>query len=463
MTPPPLEAQLAADLEISAVTLNQGVGIDLVREGVEPDQHTAPVIASRPGLLRVHVRPGADWEPRPIVAELTLRSGDEELVLQEELEPEEESEPADPDSTFDFLLSAELIEAETRISVRLWEGEPDPSRGGNRDGAAWPPLGDSSLRAEDWGGVLRVVLVPVRYEADGSGRLPDTSDEQLQEFEDELRRLYPVREVEVSVTEVYPTDWEFLPDGSGFGDVLSEMRDHRQELEVPYDTYVFAVVNPRDSYSEFCSLGCTAGLAYRVGNPNNGNLKVGIGLGYSGNDSAKIMAHEVGHMHDRAHAPCGNAGNQDPNYPHEDGLIGPEGWDILGEERVDPEDHHDIMGYCGPKWISDYTYAALHQRITAVEGLQEEHAARETQSWLSLAVDSSGRARFERRHQLHFIPEGESWTVDLLDSRGRSMGSTQASYLAFWDGPGGTLVVPDPGFAVAAVQLPGQPPLSLLP
>jgi hypothetical protein len=36
-----------------------------------------------------------------------------------------------------------------------------------------------------------VVLVPVRYDADQSGRLPDVTSEQLQRYEDILMAYYP--------------------------------------------------------------------------------------------------------------------------------------------------------------------------------------------------------------------------------------------------------------------------------
>lgn len=69
-----------------------------------------------------------------------------------------------------------------------------------------------------------------------------------------------------------------------------------------------------------------------------------------------IIAHELGHNMNLLHAPCQNTPGADPEYPHPDGSIGAWGYDLLNEELVSP-DTPDLMGYCDPRWISDYSFS----------------------------------------------------------------------------------------------------------
>ena len=67
------------------------------------------------------------------------------------------------------------------------------------------------------------------------------------------------------------------------------------------------------------------------------------------------LAHEVGHSLDLSHAPCGDAGNPDPDFPYADGGIGAWGYDFRDGVVVN-RGAADVMGYCHPAWISDYSY-----------------------------------------------------------------------------------------------------------
>jgi len=380
---------------------------------------------------------------------------------EEELEIEEDSSSDDFASTFNFVFGAEDLAVDSRLAVRLWEAEEPPAAAGNVEGAAWPELGSAPLHATDWGGTVRVKLLPFIYLPDGSDRLPDTSPEQIQILTDNLMRLYPLRSVEVEVLEPYPSDIEMLSDGTGFSDLLSLVSDLREEWGVPFDTAVFGMVAPAVTQQDFCQFGCTAGLAYRVASPRNSKFKSGVGLAYEGEGAARTLAHELGHIHDRGHAPCGGAGNADEDFPYADGGIGVEGWDILEEEWVDPQEHDDVMGYCKPDWVSDYTFTALHQRISAVEGLREERDALERSAWLTFQVDGAGSARRPRVQEFGFVPEGPPLTAELFDEDGMSLGYSEGSLVRYGDLPGGVVVLPAPSSAVSAVQLEGYPPLSL--
>src|SRR5262249_19276677 len=122
------------------------------------------------------------------------------------------------------------------------------------------------------------------------------------------------------------------------------------------------------SFSQYCGNACQAGLAYTVG-PGDGLYRAGIGTGYADSPYTIPNAlHEIGHSHGRQHAPCGGGNNKDPQFPYADGGVGAWGYDLLNGKLFSPNDTKDIMGYCEPKWMSDYTYSALLERIQLVNG-----------------------------------------------------------------------------------------------
>lgn len=91
----------------------------------------------------------------------------------------------------------------------------------------------------------------------------------------------------------------------------------------------------------------------------------GVAIAYIG--AGSVLAQEVGHAFGRAHAPCGNPGNPDPNYPtynsYPSGSIGEYGFDNETSQVFNPSTTFDFMSYCGPTWISPYTYVGLMNGI----------------------------------------------------------------------------------------------------
>ena len=77
----------------------------------------------------------------------------------------------------------------------------------------------------------------------------------------------------------------------------------------------------------------------------------------------KTVAHELGHNMSLQHAPCGGASGPDPLFPDPNGQIGAWGYDFRNGLLVPPH-RPDLMGYCGPHWISGYHFTnALAHRL----------------------------------------------------------------------------------------------------
>jgi hypothetical protein len=93
----------------------------------------------------------------------------------------------------------------------------------------------------------------------------------------------------------------------------------------------------------------------------------GVAIAYK--DGGAVLAQEIGHAFGRAHAPCGNPGGPDPNYPtynsYPSGSIGEFGFDGATGQVFNPASTFDFMSYCGPTWTSPYTYTGLKNGITA--------------------------------------------------------------------------------------------------
>jgi hypothetical protein len=324
------------------------------------------------------------------------------------------------------------------VAVSFWEleapgADPDDAVQWPAEGATWP------LLPTDHGGIVRIDIVPVQYNADGTGRLPDISPEQLRLLEESLLQMYPAREVVLSVRDVLPVDYEFDRGGDAMGALLSSLRDLRPSLDIAWDTYLYGMVNPRDTYLEFCNLGCTAGISYRPTNPINESLRVGVGLGFSGGATGYIMAHEIGHGHDRGHAPCGGAGNVDPDFPYPDGGIGVRGWSVTTGDHIE-FGAKDVMGYCQPDWISDYSFNALHERMAAIEGLRGEQNARAYEVWTPIDL-VAGQVRIGEARTMRFEPEGELVSLRLLDGAGGDLGSVEGWFVPMTHIRGGTVLV----------------------
>jgi hypothetical protein len=103
------------------------------------------------------------------------------------------------------------------------------------------------------------------------------------------------------------------------------------------------------------------------------NYSAGLaGLGLVGqpaavgrDDTERALTHELGHTFNLLHAPCGGASNPDPNYPHPGAEIGVWGWDLVFHRLVHPDTSLDIMSYCNPAWVSDYSYARAQAHLEA--------------------------------------------------------------------------------------------------
>ncbi len=375
-TPPPeptdggkeAAAKVPGTLALAEVAAYQTTKVSLFSTAPPPSKLKVPLLAGKPLLLRTYVLPNATWPSGDIKAELHLEApGGKTLpTLEATAGITKASADGDLKSTFNFTLAATSVVPGLKFSVTVFDdkGKPllvYPEGGGTTDlGVVAAPR------------PLKLVVVPVRYDADKSGRLPDTSAEQMDLYRTTLLARYPVAAVDVTVHAPVMSPTAVLPNGSGFSTILKSMVQLRQADGAADDVYYYGVFQPAATFDIYCKGGCVLGLSGLIQKPQDAAMRASIGLGYPGDASASTMAHEIGHAHGRAHAPCAELlgiGGVDTTYPYPKGSSGVWGYDAVTKLFMDPEKTGDMMGYCDPEWVSDYTYLALYDRIVAVDTL----------------------------------------------------------------------------------------------
>lgn len=362
----PMELDFPKGVSLAKVSAYQGVESILVKDGEVPSRPQVPLAAGRKTLIRVFLEVKPAFEPREIGVYLVVTNGRREEVIDRTPFVRTDSTDEDYESTVNFVLDADQIEVGTELRVELHELDPDAPGGGDRSDAVWK--GTELDIAET--GVVTIAIQPVRYRADGSNRLPDTSESQLQRIEDQMLAMYPARKIKVRVDRAFDWDRTIQPfSSSDWSRILQQVAVMRaRATDEDPNTYYYGMFEPAVSEAAYCRQGCILGLSLLAQTANDPYYRSSVGLGYSGQNTVDTLVHEVGHAHGREHAPCGLGGqSSDRNYPYAGADIGVWGWDARDGDLIDPTRTVDMMSYCAPIWLSDYTFAALYDRIQAVE------------------------------------------------------------------------------------------------
>jgi len=173
-----------------------------------------------------------------------------------------------------------------------------------------------------------------------------------------------------------------------------------------------------------CGSGCVAGIGWL-------GLQAAVGFdgfGASHSGASDTHAHEVGHNHDRAHAPGCGAGNPGA-FPYLDGsnraIIGNAahpnyGFDLTSKVIYPYANYFDFMTYCDPVWVSDFTYEALWQFDNVV--LAARPTPTGNRSFLIRGSIEPGTTHIEFKPTYTLdtsarLPERGDYMLELLDAR----------------------------------------------
>ncbi|HEX9621940.1 MAG TPA: M66 family metalloprotease, partial [Polyangiaceae bacterium] len=448
----PQGERLARDISLAEVAFYQSVKVPVVSAGQAVAERNADVIAGKGAAVRVFVEPQAAWQPREVAVRLTLSDGVEPQLFELQKTVTAASSDEDLDSTFNFEIPGEALTEQTTYQVEIRETSACTALDGAPMNARFPAEASMSLgvRASH---PVKVTLVPVAYDADGSGRLPDTSEEQEEDFRSEMLAVYPAIELALSVREPISTD------ESSLSAMLNQIRALREDDEAAVDQHYYGLVSPAETFRDYCNGSCTTGIASFGSSRNGASASSGMGMGFLGS-SAGTFVHELGHMHNLPHAPCGGAGDPDPEFPYEGGGIGVWGYDLRSNQFLDPsEEYSDFMGYCRQNWISDYNYQLLFERIVdvAMEGAQAQRVVGPPQKWLTLLLDATGAPSWGLPINFRGTPDGAVETAEIYDRNLGLLTTVDVYRVEVSDIGGAQVAVPEPGAGWAALRVAGAP------
>ncbi len=183
-----------------------------------------------------------------------------------------------------------------------------------------------------------VRFVPVQV----AGRLGNVTSANKDQFLSDAMKMHPLAAYDADLHAMLTSAAPALDanTSSTWTQVLSEVEAVR--TGEGNSRYYYGVVNPNYSSG-------IAGVGYVGGKSAIGWDKLPSGAG--------VAAHEWGHNWGRNHAPCG-VSPADAGYPYADAAIGVYGMDVA-TATLKPPTTKDLMSYCSPEWISDYTYKAV--------------------------------------------------------------------------------------------------------
>jgi hypothetical protein len=445
-------ARLARDIKIREVSVYQGVKVPIVKDMLAVQERNADLVQNREAMVRVFVEPAATFQSRELSARLTLQNGTEAPKrFEETITVSGASTEKDGKSTFNLALPKDAFQEGTQYSVELRETSKCTPLMGTPAGARFPEAGLAPVDARLTGPV-KVMLVPVRYDADGSGRLPDLSDKQLTQMTERLYSMYPTSEVVFSMHEPVGTT------RTDIADMLDQLRELRDSDAPPSDVAYYGMVRQAETFRDYCNGSCTTGIA-GFGS-QNGTSSAGMGIGYI-DVAAGTFVHELGHIYRRPHAPCGGAAGAEETYPYPEAALGSWGYDIKTKELFDPGTHVDFMSYCSPEWISDYNYQLLLERIIVVNqraGMKVLPPPGPPKVYRTVLVSNAGRARWGLELRPRTAPPGDPVTVDVLDAPGNVITQVIAYHELVADGEQ-VYFVPAAHTGWHSVRVPGAAPI----
>lgn len=326
--PAPVDPPTSLNLRISGMYLTQSV---------QTMSGAVPLVAGRAGVLRVFATANLANAALPVVRARVYRNGSLVTTLTAiapELSVPLTVNEGSATASWNFALGGSLIQGGMSILVDVDPNNliPEFSDADN----VFPTNG--SPRTFDVRAVpnFDVRFVPVKQS--GTGQTGDVSALNAEPFLERTRDMHPINTVTWGVRTPYTTSYTLGSDGTNWNAVLSELYSLRAADGASANYYGVAKVGYGSG---------VAGMGY-IGAP------AALGWDYLPTGS-EIMAHELGHNWGRQHAPCGGVANPDAAFPYAGGSIGVYGFNVrlgqlLGTTTA------DLMGYCSPTWISDYTY-----------------------------------------------------------------------------------------------------------
>lgn len=448
-------AGLAEGITLTQIAVYQSVSVPIMKNGAEVpvNLRNADVVVGREAIFRAFVSTAAGFNARQLSARVFVQNGSNVDGYFAKATIARASDEALLDTTFQVVVPKEKIARDTRYALEVVEC--GGAANGGAKSARFPANDTAALAARETGG-LKIKLIPLLANA----LTPDTSDAALGIYRSLMLAMYPITSLEFSVG-----DQLSVSDASDWTGMLDQLRAKRQLDKALPDVYYYGMLKPAATFRDYCGTGCTAGIGYvpQGTSSQQASQRAAVGLAFGDATSAETMAHEVGHNHGRDHAPCPQSGISmvDPTYPYPGAVIGVYGWDARIQMLVEPSGT-DIMGYCNKKWISDYTYDALVNSVSLVNGAPlSELTLAPLGRFEVLLVDARG-ARWGTPIDEPSLPAGLAEPAQVVDASGRVIASISVYRTRIADVDAYSIQVPKPDRAWAGVRVHGAPEVSFV-
>ncbi|MCR4341422.1 MAG: hypothetical protein NUW01_16215 [Gemmatimonadaceae bacterium] len=347
-TAPGLTPATSSSFTAYGSVLNLTIDGVYLTQSTQTYQGSVPLIAGRAGLIRVFVKASRANSAAPAVRVRLYRNGG--LVQTYTIEAPSSAAPTTVNegsltSSWNVAVPANVMQ--TGLSILA---DVDPSGTvpeGTRSDNSFPVSGAPAALDVRTASTFKVTLVPVIQA--GNGLQGDVTEANKNGYVEFARRIYPVSTYDVAVRTPYTYNGVLAADyGPTWVSLLVQI-DALRKVEGP-DRHFYGVIKP--DYTQggtgFGYIGLPAAIGVDWASPRDPGSTL----------RAITAAHEWGHNFGRLHIACGEPANPDPLYPHDPLSIGAYGYDATVGALL-PLSFVDLMTYCTPRWISDYTYKAV--------------------------------------------------------------------------------------------------------
>ncbi|MBI4544536.1 MAG: Ig-like domain-containing protein [Gemmatimonadetes bacterium] len=333
----------AVSFTATAATLNLRIEAMYLTQSAQTRSGSVPLVKDRDGYLRVFVTASESNTVAPTVRVRFYSSGN--LVDTRTISAPGASVPTsvseEPLTTsWNVAVPASLIQPNLSILADV-----DPANTvseTNETDNNFPTSGTPLAMDVRTAATFSVRFVPV-----ANGNLTgDVSTTNKARFIDFAQKIFPLPGNDTDVRAVYSTNQPPLQANDANG-AWGRLIDEIEALRVAEGTSRFYYGVVKVSYS-----AGVAGVGFVPGRTSLGWDFLDTG------DAAGVAAHEWGHNFNRGHAPCGDPSTVDSLYPYAAARIGIFGVDVA-TTTLKPDTMKDVMSYCDPQWISDYTYRGV--------------------------------------------------------------------------------------------------------
>ena len=351
-------------------TGTNGIGAVIFSQGIQDPAWVTPLVTGRDATVRVFIAsPGAGNTLTPSVNVALWNAAGAQVLNQTILAPGS-GIPTTPllgdfNDSWNLDIPGTLVQPGTTFQVTL---VADAQSAGLTQ-RTWPASGVP--KALDPGLVnnqLRLTLVPVTLAASpgvpGTTGRVTTPTQTAADWVKAVRQMFPLGSGAQSLDlQVLPQAWDsglaivvdpFDQDRVGVDTVKVRTALERVRLATPGTAYRYyaglftlPIGDPLVGLGDFGQPGTNQAKTFVLGDwqpPEYTQV---------GGDVFNTFAHELGHCLGRFHSPCGGAA----------GYLVTWGLDTASHTVKDPQLNRDIMGYCPPEWISQFTYTALYRAM----------------------------------------------------------------------------------------------------